>query len=86
MLNWKNALTLLLLAGAVTAGLLLPGCLEDGAACEASCEEDKDCGSGLLCLYGTCLPKACDDCYDSGRSCRYDGPAESGMCEYIGCG
>ena len=85
MKNLKTLLAGLALLLAAGAGLALSGCLDDGLACQEECESDDDCGGSMLCLNGSCLPKECDDCYDSGRQCDYDGPSEAGMCEYQGC-
>jgi hypothetical protein len=58
--------------------LTLTSCGDLGgtASCEAECDSDSDCESGLSCftLDGTseCLPENCQTCFEQGETCYYE--------------
>lgn len=62
-----------------TLWLSLLGC-DSSKTCEQSCSASYECGPGLSCFGGRCLPSSCSRC---ASSCNYNNV--EGACEFVEC-
>lgn len=64
--------------GALASGVL-SACASD-LMCEQSCSASYECGPGLSCFGGQCLPTRCTTC---ASRCNYSNA--EGVCEFTEC-
>ena len=68
------------LAALAVAVILLTGCSSD---CGDSCDDDNDCGGGLVCYSNQCAPSECrDECMNVGVNICYFNKIS---CKFIEC-
>lgn len=72
------SIAVMLCAATLTTGVL-SACASD-RMCEQSCSASYECGPGLLCFGGQCLPSQCNTC---AGACNYSN--SEGACTFNEC-
>jgi len=72
---------------AVAIASIAFACDQGGASCKESCSKDDDCGSGLICGNGECVPDDCGTCFESQDTCYFNVDDSEGdrVCEFSSC-